>query len=133
MAGDNLSERDSHPGGLVAPRPLLATPGAVHVAYAGLIGVYLAGLRRGPLASLSGPLGADRDARRLGLSFLLALLTVQALFEPDYGSYLRHLTPVLPLLLCILARTKMPPREMPPRPRATNLEPGRARSRPRAG
>jgi hypothetical protein len=31
--------------------------------------------------------------------FSVAVLTTQCLFEPDYGSYLRHLTSVLPLLI----------------------------------
>jgi hypothetical protein len=35
------------------------------------------------------------------LSVLWAVLTVQAIFEPDYGSYLRHLTPMLPLILAV--------------------------------
>jgi hypothetical protein len=41
----------------------------------------------------------DRHGVHLGLSVLWAMLTVQAIFEPDYGSYLRHLTPMLPLIL----------------------------------
>jgi hypothetical protein len=41
----------------------------------------------------------DRHGIHLGLSVLWAMLTVQAIFEPDYGSYLRHLTPMLPLIL----------------------------------
>lgn len=35
---------------------------------------------------------------------LVALSLVQALFEPDYGSYLRHLIAVLPLLLVLAIR-----------------------------
>ncbi|MBY0690186.1 hypothetical protein [Microbacterium marinilacus] len=34
---------------------------------------------------------------RRSLALLLAFAVVQALFEPDYGSVLRHLTPLLPL------------------------------------
>lgn len=34
-------------------------------------------------------------------SLLLAFLLVQALFEPDYGSALKHLTPMLPLVLMV--------------------------------
>ncbi|MCG7309856.1 hypothetical protein [Brachybacterium sp. ACRRE] len=41
-----------------------------------------------------------RTAR--AVSLLLALLVVQAIFEPDYGSYLKHLTPMLPLALAAL-------------------------------
>ncbi|GAB2536136.1 hypothetical protein [Brachybacterium huguangmaarense] len=35
-------------------------------------------------------------------SLLLAFLLVQALFEPDYGSALKHLAPLLPLVLALL-------------------------------
>ena len=43
----------------------------------------------------------DRHATHIGLSVLWAMLTVQAIFEPDYGSYLRHLTPMLPVILAV--------------------------------
>jgi hypothetical protein len=38
---------------------------------------------------------------RRGLSLLLAFAAVQALFEPDYGSTLRHLAPLLPLAIVV--------------------------------
>jgi hypothetical protein len=34
-----------------------------------------------------------------GAALLLAVVSVQAIFEPDFGSYLKHLTPLLPLFL----------------------------------
>lgn len=37
-------------------------------------------------------------------SLLLALLVVQAMFEPDYGSYLKHLAPMLPLMIAVVVR-----------------------------
>ncbi|MFS8977559.1 hypothetical protein PO002_24110 [Cupriavidus necator] len=38
------------------------------------------------------------------LSFVISFLCVQAIFEPDYGSFLRHLTSISPLILfCCLA------------------------------
>ncbi|PFG37382.1 hypothetical protein ATL41_2141 [Flavimobilis soli] len=40
--------------------------------------------------------------RCVGLS--VALLVTQSLFEPDYGSALRHLTPMLPLVACAVWR-----------------------------
>lgn len=43
----------------------------------------------------------DRHGVHIGVSVLWATLTVQAIFEPDYGSYLRHLTPMLPLILAV--------------------------------
>jgi hypothetical protein len=36
------------------------------------------------------------------LCLVFALTFVQAIFEPDYGSYLRHLTPLLPVVLYAL-------------------------------
>lgn len=39
------------------------------------------------------------------LAFLLAFLMVQSVFEPDFGSYLRHITPQLPLFLALFAAT----------------------------
>lgn len=39
-------------------------------------------------------------------SVLVSLLLVQVIFEPDYGSYLKHLTPFLPLFLVLVPRQK---------------------------
>ncbi len=36
----------------------------------------------------------------------LAMVSVQAIFEPDYGSYLRHLTPMLPLMVYVAVLPK---------------------------
>jgi len=36
-------------------------------------------------------------------SLVLAFVSVQSLFEPDYGSALKHLTPLLPLILLVIA------------------------------
>lgn len=35
-------------------------------------------------------------------ALLLAVVSVQAIFEPDFGSYLKHLTPLLPLFLTLV-------------------------------
>lgn len=40
------------------------------------------------------------------LAFLLSFLMVQTAFEPDFGSYLRHITPQLPLFLAIFSATR---------------------------
>lgn len=44
-------------------------------------------------------------------ALLLGLLIVQAIFEPDYGSYVKHLTPMLPLFCTLLPlrRKAIPP------------------------
>lgn len=39
----------------------------------------------------------DGATARRAISLFIAFAVVQALFEPDYGSVLRHLTPILPL------------------------------------
>jgi len=45
----------------------------------------------------------DRSPRpERAVALLLALVIVQAIFEPDYGSYVKHLAPVLPLFLTLL-------------------------------
>lgn len=46
-----------------------------------------------------------RTGAVLPLAFLLAFLMVQTAFEPDYGSYLRHITPQLPLFLALFTAT----------------------------
>lgn len=48
--------------------------------------------------------GRARSERRTGwiAALLIALFIVLVIFEPDYGSYLKHLTPFLPLFLALL-------------------------------
>ncbi|MDR7383818.1 hypothetical protein [Promicromonospora iranensis] len=36
------------------------------------------------------------------VALVLGLTVVQSVFEPDYGSYVRHLTPLLPLMLAVI-------------------------------
>jgi purine-cytosine permease-like protein len=36
------------------------------------------------------------------VALVLSLTVVQSVFEPDYGSYVRHLTPLLPLMLAVI-------------------------------
>lgn len=48
----------------------------------------------------SGPDVAERSQ----IALLLAFVMVQALFEPDYGSALRHLTPLLPIAVLLWSR-----------------------------
>lgn len=40
-----------------------------------------------------------RETRCVAL--LLAFVTIQSIFEPDYGSYIKHLTPMLPIFLYV--------------------------------
>lgn len=47
--------------------------------------------------------GDSRSLRATrGAALLLAVVSVQAIFEPDYGSYVKHLTPLLPLFLTLV-------------------------------
>lgn len=41
-----------------------------------------------------------REGRCLAL--VLSFVTIQSIFEPDYGSYIKHLTPMLPLVLFLM-------------------------------
>lgn len=54
---------------------------------------------RGALVTPGG--GPHRIRATRAAALMLAFLIAQALFEPDYGSALKHLTPLLPLVLLI--------------------------------
>ncbi|MGP9693480.1 hypothetical protein ACT3TZ_02510 [Brachybacterium sp. AOP25-B2-12] len=88
---------------LIVPLTLAASGSAYHLASAGLIAaiwfVILTPVARGLLARRPAVLGVQASR---AAALLLAALVVQALFEPDYGSYLKHLTPLLPLALAML-------------------------------
>ncbi|HEX3639475.1 MAG TPA: hypothetical protein VHV99_29135, partial [Paraburkholderia sp.] len=43
---------------------------------------------------------------RLCFCFLFCFIATQALFEPDYGSYLRHLSPIAPIILYLILRLR---------------------------
>ena len=89
---------------LVVPVPLLLNPSPVYLAFAIVIAFLWASLvpviRRG---MVQGWFRRDVLLSR-AVALLLAMLTVQAVFEPDYGSYIKHLTPLLPLFLLVYAR-----------------------------
>lgn len=80
---------------LVVPIPLLALGSAYYIAIALLLacmwGAVITAYLRRPAT------GAGVLATR-SLILLLAFLSTQAIFEPDYGSALRHLSPLLPLV-----------------------------------
>lgn len=90
-------------GLLFVPLTLAASGTAYHLASAVLITaiwvVVLNPVARGLFARRPAVLSVH--AAR-AVSLLLAAVVVQALFEPDYGSYLKHLTPLLPLALATL-------------------------------
>lgn len=74
----------------------------------GVIMLVLAFLRLIPILALRSRFkwpaaeSADGAALRRALALFIAFMAVQALFEPDYGSVLRHLSPLLPLGLIML-------------------------------
>ena len=90
--------------GLVIPGPLALLGSPLYVLYAiGIGGVWVAFARTTlvgrPRVFDGGPSdGADDRPVRWAL-LMIAYVVTQGFFEPDYGSYLRHLTPVLPLLI----------------------------------
>ncbi|WP_321858690.1 hypothetical protein [Paraburkholderia tropica] len=57
------------------------------------------------LANIPRELRATKSKECLGL--LMAFVTVQSIFEPDYGSYIRHLMPMLPVALFITCRNSI--------------------------
>jgi hypothetical protein len=110
---------------LVIPLPLAANGGLYYLALAVLIaflwivfGRSLTRYPRGRTAEI--PAAVSRS-----IALLVAYLAVQALFEPDYGSALRHITPLLPCLLVVLANR--PHREAEPRQREPHARVAAAR------
>ncbi len=82
---------------LLVPIPLLLTGNPLHAVFFVVIASMWVLVGRGVWARLREGAGAGGDVRwvrcfALAASFLL----VQSFFEPDYGSYLRHLSPILP-------------------------------------
>ncbi|MFL9998166.1 hypothetical protein [Paraburkholderia sediminicola] len=51
--------------------------------------------------------GVKRGGRQFNcLALVLSFVTIQSVFEPDYGSYIKHLTPMLPLVQYVLYMRK---------------------------
>lgn len=58
--------------------------------------------RRARIVSSFAPLLPRSPRPERAVALLLSLVIVQAIFEPDYGSYIKHLAPALPLFLTLL-------------------------------
>jgi hypothetical protein len=98
---------------LLAPVPLLLKPPVFHAVSAVMIGflwgatlprIFRPDRRQQPVGAVAGsrrleglPLRAARAS-----AVLVAVVSVQAIFEPDFGSYLKHLTPLMPLFLTLV-------------------------------
>lgn len=98
---------------LIVPLPLLAIGSLYHLASALLITFFwmavLIPVARGQITAprMEAPSRPLVVAQR-SAALLFSLLMVQALFEPDYGSYFKHLTPALPLALALLPAALRP-------------------------
>lgn len=103
---------------LVLPIPLLMLGSAYHAVIAaviaGLWGYFFyrlfAGMRSGEVR--------EDPLKRRSAALLLAFIMVQAMFEPDYGSALRHVVPLLPLLVVLSLGRRLVPVESGDRARA---------------
>lgn len=92
---------------MVVPVPLLLSFSPYHMVSAVLIlGIWLTAILpvlRGEMQGRSTPAQPrTRVVARRCAALLLSFLLVQALFEPDFGSCLKHLAPLLPLFLALL-------------------------------
>jgi glycosyltransferase involved in cell wall biosynthesis len=88
---------------IIVPVPLLWTAGLRYLPVVLVFALlWLGTLLRLARADgqLASPAGEQATIRR-AVSLLFGLLLVQALFEPDYGSALRHLTSLLPLVVYV--------------------------------
>jgi hypothetical protein len=85
---------------LAFPIPLLLSGNAVQV----LAGVFMA-VCWTLLAVRSRLVAGRRSAGLLPLAFLVSYLMVQTAFEPDFGSYIRHITPQLAVFLALFNGT----------------------------
>ena len=86
---------------LLLPFPLLALGGIQHVvSFIAISFVYFTFFKDLKFAVL------DSVGKQAAL-FLISFVMIQSVFEPDYGSFLRHLTPLLPLVLVVHYRVLM--------------------------
>lgn len=82
---------------LVLPVPLLAMGGAYYIASAVLfIGMWSVTMYAVARRDFAQPVLAQRI-----ISVLMAFIVTQGLFEPDYGSALRHLVPLIPFFFVL--------------------------------
>lgn len=89
---------------LILPIPMVLLGGPLYLAFAAACILLWLGLARcAHIAVSRSLLGEDKRALRI-FSLLIAMVIVQAIFEPDYGSYTKHLTPLIPLFLWVFAR-----------------------------
>jgi len=90
---------------LIVPLPVIALGGIYYLLIAGMILLMWVAL----VWAL--PTGSDVVASR-SVALIVAFVSVQAVFEPDYGSALRHIAPLLPLFLWVSWSGVSPPPTM---------------------
>ncbi|HEX8488284.1 MAG TPA: hypothetical protein VF642_07065 [Propionibacteriaceae bacterium] len=103
---------------LIAPWPLVLGGSSTYLVMAVVL-VYLWGLvgwslvkiqrervlgrtSRAATPGARAPLAERGPRPERAVALLLALVVVQTIFEPDYGSYVKHIVPMLPLFLALL-------------------------------
>ncbi len=90
---------------LIVPIPLFLTGNPLHAIFFGMIvtmWTLVGGAVRVRLKAGVGGAGDVRWVRTFAL--VTSFVLVQSFFEPDYGSYLRHLSPVLPAAMYMAGR-----------------------------
>lgn len=99
---------------LIVPLPLLTTAGFSYLPIVALFAfIWLSTLfalkRQGAWVNVDHRRGTTLSR---AISVIFSFLLTQALFEPDYGSALKHLTPLIPLILfvCLLLSKHVSPR-----------------------
>ncbi|SMQ70662.1 hypothetical protein SAMN06295909_2216 [Plantibacter sp. VKM Ac-1784] len=89
----------------VIPIPLMLRGGAIYLVVALVLlaiwGSLIAAIRSARIRAPRGSSVLTAFQNRL-FAAILAFLIVQSIFEPDYGSFLRHLTPMLIVAVCLL-------------------------------
>lgn len=91
---------------LVAPVPLLSLGGAYYFASFCLFVLVWVPIFLMPKGDSIPSVPEAHLLESRCFALLVGFLTVQALFEPDYGSALRHVTPLIPCVFILLARGK---------------------------
>lgn len=89
----------------IIPIPLMLRGGAIYLVVALVLlavwGSLISAIRSARLRAPRGAPVLTAFQNRL-FAAILAFLIVQSIFEPDYGSFLRHLTPMLIVAVCLL-------------------------------
>ena len=91
---------------LLVPLPLLAHGGSYYAVIAlALTALWALVVQRARRSFASG----RHPVVERHLALLIGFVVVQALFEPDYGSALRHFTPLLPVVVAVVIAAKQRP------------------------